>query len=161
MAHADLTVRRLGGRVSTFTVTHYFATAGLVASPLLMLAFGQRITLHTQRSPLLFLEVFVMGLCGFAGQVCLNKGMQMERAGPASAMRFVDIVFVFIWEMAFLGVKASAWSVAGAVLISICIIIIGVKKVVIERRRRAAAVAAAAASAGPSEEREQAGSPRA
>lgn len=113
--------------MNTFTVTHYFALAGVAMAPLLMVVSKQQMTLQAVSDPKIWIEVFLTGLFGFIGQVCLNKGMQIERAGPASAMRFLDVVFVFVWELSFLHGSVSPWSVMGACLICVCTLLIAAK----------------------------------
>lgn len=68
------------------------------------------------------------GWLGFLGQLCLTRGFQLENAGAASVMRYLDVVFVFIWDSTLLHERVSAWSLLGAVIICGCAIIIAVRK---------------------------------
>lgn len=53
--------------------------------------------------------------------------MQLEKAGPASSMRFLDIVFSHCWQILFFQ-EGDAYSYIGAILVSSCLIIIGLDK---------------------------------
>jgi hypothetical protein len=43
--------------------------------------------------------------------------MMIEKAGPASAMRFVDVLCVFLYDLLLLDQGVSGWSLFGALLI--------------------------------------------
>lgn len=43
-------------------------------------------------------------------------------------MRFLDIVFSYVWQVFFLHQPMTPFSVTGAVLVSLCLILIGMKK---------------------------------
>lgn len=60
-----------------------------------------------------------MGVVAFIGQVCLTRGFQLESAGMAAVMRYLDVVCVFLWDSLFLREQISLWSVVGAVIICV------------------------------------------
>jgi len=117
-ACAYLCVRALGmpGRepVSSAVVVLWFAAAGLVVAPAAALATGQGFQAPT--SALSAAALVGVGLLGFVGQWLLNKGLMMEKAGPASAMRNVDVVLAFVFQAA-LGQRVAWTAVGGAALI--------------------------------------------
>ncbi|TMW63589.1 hypothetical protein Poli38472_002530 [Pythium oligandrum] len=99
-----------------FTVTiHNFLVMCTVVSSLWLAATRNTIVLDLSVS--LWCAVLALGVLGFLGQLFLTRGYQLENAGPASIMRYLDIVFVFIWDTVFLHETISAWSVVGAVII--------------------------------------------
>ena len=51
-------------------------------------------------------------------------------------MRFLDIVLSYIWQVFFIGDETDVYSIIGAVLVSICLIIIGMKKFFVVRKAR-------------------------
>ena len=73
---------------------------------------------------------------GGGAQVCINRGLQLEMAGPATSMRFLDIVLSYIWQVWFIGEETDTFSVIGAILVSICLMLIGVKKFITVRKAR-------------------------
>ncbi|ETW04727.1 hypothetical protein H310_03876 [Aphanomyces invadans] len=68
------------------------------------------------------------GVFGFLGQLCMTKGFQLENVGIASVMRYLDIVFVFVWDVILLHEKISVWSFVGATIILSCAIAIAIRK---------------------------------
>lgn len=73
--------------------------------------------------------VFCLCLFSFLGQVCLTRALQTEQAGPVSVVRSTaDIVFVFIWQISFFNEIPDQYSVSGAIVVSACVILTGVRK---------------------------------
>ncbi|RQM25662.1 hypothetical protein B5M09_006866 [Aphanomyces astaci] len=68
------------------------------------------------------------GVFGFLGQLCMTKGFQLENVGIASVMRYLDIVFVFVWDVTLLHEQISVWSFVGAAIILSCAIAIAIRK---------------------------------
>jgi len=58
-----------------------------------------------------------IGVTATAGQILLNKGLQLEKAAKATAINYLQIVFAFIWEASFLHVVPSIWTFVGASII--------------------------------------------
>ena len=65
---------------------------------------------------------------GAGAQICINRGLQLEKAGPATSMRFLDIILSYIWQVWILHEKTDGYSIVGAVLVSVCLIMMGMKK---------------------------------
>lgn len=76
----------------------------------------------------LWASVVGSGVFTSVGQMLLTKGFQLETAGIASVMRYLDVVCVFIWDSLLLGEHINHWSVVGAVIICACAIIIALRK---------------------------------
>ena len=72
-------------------------------------------------------------IAGFGGQVLLNRGIQLSPAGPATAMRYGDIVFALVFQSTLLGSTPAPLKLLGAGLICSCVV------AVITKARRAAA----------------------
>lgn len=72
-------------------------------------------------------EIFLIFLGGFIGawsQIAMTLGMQKEKSAAASAMRMSDVVFGFIWQVAFTVDKLSLLSLFGACLVTSSILVI-------------------------------------
>jgi drug/metabolite transporter (DMT)-like permease len=90
-AVAYVSIRSAGKGVHFFVLVFSFATFGTVAPTLYMLV--------AQIKPVFppglgTFSLFAIGLCGFVGQICLNKGMQLERAGPGATIRTLDVALL-------------------------------------------------------------------
>lgn len=73
---------------------------------------------------------------GGGAQICINRGLQLEMAGPATSMRFLDIVLSYIWQVGILSDPTDVYSIIGAILVSICLMLIGIKKFLTVRKAR-------------------------
>ena len=51
-------------------------------------------------------------------------GFALEKAGPAAVMRYIDVLFAFIWSATFLKENINPWSVFGGAIIMISAVII-------------------------------------
>lgn len=117
-ACAYLCVRALASpgrpKVESAVVVGWFAVAGLVIAPA-----GALITGEGFQAPTSWWEaaaLVAVGLLGYLGQWLLNKGLMAEKAGPAAAMRNIDVALSFAYQAA-LGEGVSWASVCGAFVI--------------------------------------------
>lgn len=74
------------------------------------------------------LLVVALGVFSFGGQILLTLALQMEQAGPVSIARSADIVFTFIWQVLFFQEVPNRYSIAGAILVTSSVLLIGVRK---------------------------------
>jgi len=58
----------------------------------------------------------------------MTKGFQLENVGIASVMRYLDIVFVFFWDILLLREAVNVWSIVGACIICACAAVIAIRK---------------------------------
>lgn len=58
-----------------------------------------------------------VGLAAQAGQVYMTLGLQRERAGRATAVGYLQIVFAALWGLLFYHEVPDGWGIAGALLI--------------------------------------------
>lgn len=72
--------------------------------------------------------VIALGVFSFLGQILLTLSLQMEQAGPVAIARSADIVFAFIWQILFFKEVPNGYSIAGAVLVTSSVVLIGLKK---------------------------------
>lgn len=75
---------------------------------------GARARWPTAAEWLLLLGV---GVTTQVAQLYMTRGLQMERAGRATAVGYLQIVFAAGWGVLFFGEVPDRWSVAGAVLV--------------------------------------------
>jgi drug/metabolite transporter (DMT)-like permease len=117
-ACAYLCVRALAApgrpKVESAVVVGWFALAGLVIAPAGALISGEGF--QAPQNAWQAVALIAVGLLGYGGQWLLNKGLMMEKAGPASAMRNIDVVLSFAFQAA-LGEGVSWLSVCGAAII--------------------------------------------
>ena len=60
------------------------------------------------------------GVTGFAAQTLLTMGLQRERAGPATAMGYLQIVFAAFWGTVVFSDIPGPWTLAGAAIVVGC-----------------------------------------
>ncbi|TMW56992.1 hypothetical protein Poli38472_002917 [Pythium oligandrum] len=124
-AFVFITVRQLQG-INAHVIVHYFMLFSVLGS-LAYIALVQRVFVVPNTFSL-WVAVIGSGIFTFVGQVLLTKGFQLEKAGIASVMRYLDVVCVFIWDSVFLGEHINHWSFVGAVIICSCASIIALRK---------------------------------
>ena len=108
-------VRKLGKVRAEIVVSSFMLFAGVLCTLIGLIVFGPddfRITSATALFSLVGLS-----FCGFVGQIAMTKGFAIEKAGPAAVMRYIDVIFAFIWSFTILGEEISGWSVLGASII--------------------------------------------
>lgn len=99
-------------------INHYFLLFGLLYSLVTLWYFDVSFSLPANVG--LMAALFGSGLFCVAGQVFLTMGFQQSKAGIASVMRYLDVVFVLFWDIVLLGEHVSMYSVIGAAIIIAC-----------------------------------------
>ncbi|RLN43832.1 hypothetical protein BBJ28_00006081 [Nothophytophthora sp. Chile5] len=125
-AFVFISVRKLKG-IHFMVIVHYFMLFSMIGS-LTYIALVQRQAFVVPSTPAVWGAVIGSGVFTFVGQLLLTKGFQLEKAGIASVMRYLDVVFVFIWDYLLLGEHINYWSVVGAVIICSCAAVIALRK---------------------------------
>ncbi|KAG8235407.1 hypothetical protein J437_LFUL018626 [Ladona fulva] len=74
------------------------------------------------------LLVVALAAFSFGGQILLTVALQIEQAGPVAIARSADIVFAFIWQVAFFREVPNRYSVSGAVLVTSSVVLTGLRK---------------------------------
>ncbi|KAL4125625.1 hypothetical protein PRIC2_009207 [Phytophthora ramorum] len=96
-------------------INHYFLLFGLLYALVTMWFFDASFSVPNNAK--LMVALFGSGVFAFVGQIFLTMGFQQSKAGIASVMRYLDVVFVLIWDIVLLGEHVSMYSVAGAAII--------------------------------------------
>jgi drug/metabolite transporter (DMT)-like permease len=110
-ALAYVTVRQLRATHNALVVVFYFP---LVAVPL-SLPFA--IPGWIWPTPAEWALLAAIGVTTQAGQVYITRGLQLEAAGRATAIGYLQIVFAAIWSMLVFRERPDIWSVLGAAMI--------------------------------------------
>jgi drug/metabolite transporter (DMT)-like permease len=109
-AGAYVMVRRLR-REEPFVILFYFALVSALSS--LPATFTHFVTPRGWE----WITLLAVGVTTHLGQLSLTRGLQRERAGRATAVGVLQIVFAAFWGLAFFGEIPDAWTVGGAGLI--------------------------------------------
>ncbi|XP_043912598.1 solute carrier family 35 member G1 [Protopterus annectens] len=114
-ALAMIIIRKLGKSIHYYLSVWYYAIIGLLESILVLVIINdwQLPSCGTDR-----LLLMSMSLLGIGGQCFLTKALQLEKAGPVSLMRTLDVVFAFVFQFIFLNRSPSWWSIGGALCVT-------------------------------------------
>ncbi|MEM1347214.1 MAG: DMT family transporter [Myxococcota bacterium] len=110
-ASAYTTVRALSGKEHPMVVVFYFP---LMATPLALPYAWSRLLWPT---PLEWVLLVSVGVTTQIAQILMTRGLYLERAGKATAVTLLQVVFAFLWG-ALLFAELPTWlSATGAVLV--------------------------------------------
>jgi drug/metabolite transporter (DMT)-like permease len=110
-AAAYTTVRSLSGREHPMVIVFFFPLVTVPAS--LPLAIPGWIW----PTGFEWLVLLGVGVTTQMGQVAITRGLSLERAGKATAVGYLQIVFAAAWGALFFAELPDAWTLAGAALI--------------------------------------------
>lgn len=114
-------IRHLHYLLSVWSIS----VGGAVLGVLVVAASGEVVVPPSRRAWVLSLAI---GGAGFWGQVFLNLGLRLERAGPASIVRNCDIVLAFVWQVLFLHDPLQWTSLVGGAIITACALGVALEK---------------------------------
>lgn len=131
---AYVSVRIIGHRASAVVMVLYYGT---VSVPMCIVGSG---LLHRIWNPFLlgpeyshwmdYLILIAMGIAGYGGQWFTNLGLQHESAATATLATTSQIVWTYLFELAFLHEAINGWSIAGTGLIVGYMLFVAVLKIV-------------------------------
>jgi drug/metabolite transporter (DMT)-like permease len=110
-AAAYVLVRRLRATEDPAVVVFWFALVSVVLSA--PAAFLRLVT----PTALEWVVLLGVGITTQLGQIFLTRGLHHERAGRATAIGYVQVVFAMAWGALFFGELPSATTLAGAALV--------------------------------------------
>jgi len=119
-----IAIRKVGPGVHPLVLTSYMGLVGTLVAPLLSITQPFQLP----RTAAVWLGLIGVGLISLVAQLFFNKGVQLEKAGPASMIRNLNVAFSFMWESTIQGIHPLAWSVIGAIIISASVVVMGVRK---------------------------------
>jgi drug/metabolite transporter superfamily protein YnfA len=140
---AYITIRQIGPSEDTVVVVLWFSVVGVMLSPVLWAASGQAWTQPTAAPE--WLGLLGVGTFAFFGQLLLNRGIQTAPAGPATAMRYGDVVVTFAWGLITNPQQPNAWKWVGALMV-MSTMAATLYRTRLKAKKDAAAAAAAAAA---------------
>ena len=115
----------MGKSVHYYLSVWYYAVIGLVECLIAVSVLGEWKYPYCGRDRWLLMLIAVLGI---AGQTFLTKALQIEKAGPVSLMRTVDVVLAFIFQFIFFNRAPTLWSLGGALCVVASTSGIAVKK---------------------------------
>jgi drug/metabolite transporter (DMT)-like permease len=110
-AGAYVTVRELSRTEDPVVIVFWFAMVATVGSIPFAAAGGVLPT------PWEWAALLAIGVVTQIAQVLLTRGLQVERAGRAMAVAYMQIVFAALWGAVFFAEFPDLWGLTGAVLI--------------------------------------------
>uniref|UniRef100_L7M1T2 Putative permease of the drug/metabolite transporter dmt superfamily n=1 Tax=Rhipicephalus pulchellus TaxID=72859 RepID=L7M1T2_RHIPC len=125
-ASVYIVVRKVKGVHHSVIMFNFGWVAILETATISLLTVGQ---LELPRCGIDRWLLVVLGAFSFGGQVLLTRALQLEQAGPVSVVRSAaDIVFVFVWQVVFFGEVPDRYTMSGAVLVTACVLLTGLRK---------------------------------
>ena len=110
-AAAYVTVRRLGESEHPLVIVFYFP---LVTVPIVVPIVAPVALWPT---PVEWLLLLAVGVSTQIAQIYMTRGLQLERAGRATAVGYLQIVFATVWGIAFFAEIPDVWIILGAVIV--------------------------------------------
>jgi len=127
-ALAYVTVRTIGSNVNPFVLVTYFSGISTVASVIACAAIPSQRKMAILPPINFILPLLVLSFTALFGQALLNRGLQLEKAGKAASMNYLQIIFSLIFEITLLHTKPEITSLIGAALVFSCSILIALKR---------------------------------
>jgi len=118
-AAAYVSVRKLGRTEHPMVIVFYFTVVTVPASLPGMLAWG--VVMPTLTEVVLLAGV---GVTAVLGQLYLTRGLQLETAGRATAIGYVQILFAATWGMFFFGEFPDGLSLLGAAMVLVSVVVL-------------------------------------
>ena len=110
-AVAYVTVRKLAQTEHPLVIVFYFP---LIAAPL---ALPWLVATFVWPEPIDWLLLVAIGVTTQVGQVFLTMGLSVERAGRATSVGYLQLIFAMGWQVIVFGDPPTLWTLAGAALI--------------------------------------------
>ncbi|NXN93417.1 S35G1 protein, partial [Rhinopomastus cyanomelas] len=107
-------IRKVGKSVHYFLSIWYYAVIGLIGCVIALFVMNEWRLPYCGKDRVFLI---LIGLLGLGGQIFLTKALQIEKAGPVSIMKTMDVVFAFILQILFLNHLPTWWTVGGALCV--------------------------------------------
>ncbi|KAK7751457.1 hypothetical protein SLS62_006542 [Diatrype stigma] len=115
-ATAYTTIRVIGKRAHSLVSVNYYALVATVGSAAIILVHPD-LEFVLPRGALQWTLLTIIGIAGFLLQFLLTEGLKREKAGRATNMTYLQMVFALIIERVVWGTTPPPLSLLGAVLI--------------------------------------------
>ncbi|XP_054166193.1 solute carrier family 35 member G1-like [Oppia nitens] len=103
----------------------WFSTVAMLTSLTVVLSIGQWRWPHGWFQ---YCMLVAIGILGISDQYFMTIALHYESAGPVAITRTLNIVLAFIWDVTIIGEQFDLLSVVGAIVVSFCIVLLGVCK---------------------------------
>lgn len=110
-AGAYVAVRRASRTNDHMVIVFYFALVSTLG------AIPFALSVWEWPTPAEWLTLLGIGIATQGGQVFLTRGLELERAGRAMAVGYLQIVFAAVWGALLFGEIPGPWSLAGGLVI--------------------------------------------
>ncbi|ERE77488.1 solute carrier family 35 member G1 isoform X1 [Cricetulus griseus] len=107
-------LRKMGKSVDYFLSIWYYVILGLPECAVILFIIGGWSIPYCGLDRLFLI---LIGLLGLGGQIFITKAVQIEKAGLVAIMKTMDIVFAFIFQIAFFDNMPTWWTVGGALCV--------------------------------------------
>jgi drug/metabolite transporter (DMT)-like permease len=118
-AGVNITISKLKGEPATTITLYAMLGSIIVAFPGFCYhqlgPHGQHRLWHASKAVLA--QLCLTGVLSTVAQVSKTSGLKMSKSFGVLVMRYLDIFFAFIWDLAFLHAEIDALSVCGALVI--------------------------------------------
>lgn len=111
-ACAYVTIRQLGRTEEPLVIVFYFTLVTVPAAVPGVIAAGPVLPTGWE-----WVALLAVGVTAQAGQVYLTRGLQLEPAGRATAIGYLQVVFAALWGALFFAEFPDGWALAGAAVI--------------------------------------------
>ena len=125
---AYMSVRKIGHQASANVMVLYYSCLSLPVTFLGSKALLNDWNVWGGGASFSFIDwcwILLTGLTAYAGQYLTNLGLQHETAATGTLATCSQIVFTYVFELAFLHEAINVWSVAGTLLILGFMVIVG------------------------------------
>lgn len=110
-AGAYVTVRQLARTEDPLVIVFYFTLVAAVGS------LPGTLAAPVWPTPLEWTFLLLVGITAQGGQVFLTRGLQLEPAGKATAIGYLQVVFAAVWGAVFFAELPDGWVITGAGII--------------------------------------------
>lgn len=116
MSGSLTTIRFIGHRANPVVMVSYFTLVSTIMS------FTTTITIPSLSFKIpetlkQWMLVIIIGIAGFFTQFLMTVGLQLEKAGRAASMVYIEIIFGIAWELLIWHHFPNIWSLLGTILI--------------------------------------------
>ncbi|KAM5368105.1 hypothetical protein ACJZ2D_009709 [Fusarium nematophilum] len=115
-ATAYATIRVIGKRAHSLVSVNYFATLATISS-FLIIMIHPNLHFEIPKTAAEWTLLLSIGISGFLLQLLLTEGLQREKAGRATNLIYIQMVFALIIERVVWGTTPPAASLVGSALI--------------------------------------------
>jgi drug/metabolite transporter (DMT)-like permease len=136
---AYVSVRKIGHRASAVVMVLYYGALSIpmcvIGSGLLEGTWNPFFLDPSQYTMKDYFILLLMGVGGYGGQFFTNLGLQYESAATATLATCTQIVWTYIFELAFLHEGVNSWSLAGTAIILGYMLVVAFFKILESREK--------------------------